>query len=122
LLSASDRRHQQVEAEFASVAQRGARLVTTSLVLAEVQRLVLFRAGRRAALVALTRIGESREVAVVFPVREDHESACAWLARRDDQDISYTDAMSFAIMQREGIRKVLTLDRDFWIAGFDVAP
>lgn len=43
-----------------------------------------------------------------------------WLERFDDQDISFTDAISFAVMSERGIEEALTLDRHFAAAGFRV--
>ena len=99
-------------------AEAGVALLTTSLVVAEVHRLLLFRAGIRPAAAVLAKIDESRLVRLVFPAGVHHRSARAWLARLNDQVLSYTDAMSFAVMQSESCRVALTFDRHFWIAGF----
>jgi len=45
-----------------------------------------------------------------------------WLERFDDQDFSLTDAVSFAVMTKRGIREALALDRHFCVAGFSVLP
>jgi predicted nucleic acid-binding protein len=42
------------------------------------------------------------------------------LYRFNDQDISFTDASSMAIMQRLGIIKVLSYDFHFSLLGFDL--
>ena len=39
-----------------------------------------------------------------------------------DQNITFTDCVSFAIMTRHKIRTVFTFDRHFRVAGFDVIP
>jgi predicted nucleic acid-binding protein len=41
-----------------------------------------------------------------------------WLARYADQDLSYTDAVSFAVMTERRIRDTLSLDHHFAVAGF----
>ena len=43
-----------------------------------------------------------------------------WLARFHDQDFSFTDAVSFAVMRSRRIRNALTLDRHFAVAGYSV--
>jgi predicted nucleic acid-binding protein len=45
-----------------------------------------------------------------------------WLERYDDQDFSFADAVSFAVMTERGITDALTLDRHFQGAGFRVLP
>jgi predicted nucleic acid-binding protein len=94
-------------------------LLTTNLVLAEVHRLLVFRAGPRAAAAALARVDASALVEIAFPTRAIHDAARGWLARLGDQKISYTDASSFAVMDAEKCRVALTFDRDFWLAGFE---
>ena len=59
---------------------------------------------------------------VVFQANQDHKQALAVLARYQDQDFSYTDAVSFAIMERLGIRTAFAFDADFRIYGFEVVP
>jgi predicted nucleic acid-binding protein len=93
-------------------------LVTTNLVLAEVHRLLLFRAGIRAAATALARIEASAAVRIVFATAAHHATAHGWLARLHDQRITYTDAVSFAVMEAMPCVAVLGFDRDFTVAGF----
>ena len=54
---------------------------------------------------------------------EDLESRAQtdWLERFDDQDFSFTDAVSFAVMTERGIREALAKDRHFRTAGFIIA-
>ena len=40
------------------------------------------------------------------------------LRKYSDQDFSYTDAVSFAIMRRQRIRKAFCFDKHFATAGF----
>lgn len=94
--------------------------MTTDLVVAEVHRLLLFRAGIAPATVALDRIMTSPSVQVEFVTREHHDPARAWLAKLDDQVITYTDAVSFAVMSALRCRLALSFDSDFTIAGFEV--
>ena len=103
---------------FRAAASRRARLLTTNLILAEVHRFVLFRAGIPPAAHALERIEASRLVAIEFATRSHHQRARAWLKKLGDQRISYTDAVSFAVMQAVGCRTAMSFDHDFEIAGF----
>jgi predicted nucleic acid-binding protein len=48
------------------------------------------------------------------------EAVDEWLARYADHDLSFTDAVSFAIMKARGIKTALTLDHHFKVAGFTV--
>ena len=39
-----------------------------------------------------------------------------------DQNISFTDCLSFVVMQQRNIQKVFTFDKHFQYAGFEVIP
>lgn len=68
---------------------------------------------------ALDRIGASPSVTLYCSTSQDHELACEWLKRLAPTPITYTDAVSFAVMQRAGCTHVLGFDDDFVVAGFD---
>ena len=92
--------------------------MTTNLIMAEVHRLLLFRAGIAPASRALDRIESSSSVSIEFPVEAHHRVARGWLDRLAGHAISYTDAVSFAIMEAVNCRTALAFDRDFILAGF----
>lgn len=50
------------------------------------------------------------------------EAAWELFCRRPDKHWSFTDCTSFVLMERLGIRKALTFDRNFREAGFAVLP
>ena len=118
LLSARDAHHAEAEELFRTAVSHRVRLLTTNLVIAETHRALLFRAGPVAALRALDRIEASPRTALTFVGDAEHATALHWLRRLDDQEISYTDAASFAVMTATRCRTVLGFDRDFVIAGF----
>ena len=95
-------------------------ILTTNLVLAEVHRLLLFRAGVRAALAAIDRIEASPLVRLEFPEAEHHRSARAWLEKLSGHSISYADAVSMAVMDSSQCSLVATFDQGFVIAGFEL--
>ncbi len=94
------------------------RLVTTNLILAEVQRFILFHVGIPPALRVLDRIEVSPLLTVEFATAAHHTSARKWLAQFPDQRISYTDAISFAVMHATRCTTAMGFDHDFELAGF----
>ncbi len=92
--------------------------MTTNLVLAEVHRLVLFRVGTQPARLALERLEASARLQIHFASREDHAAAREWLARLSPRPVTYTDAVSFAVMEVTRCSHVLGFDQDFEVAGF----
>lgn len=49
---------------------------------------------------------------------EDWRTATQWLEQYSDQQISFTDALSFTLMRRLKITEAFSFDRHFVIAGF----
>jgi predicted nucleic acid-binding protein len=116
--SSRDGRHPEADRLIREALRRKIPLFTTDLVLAEVHRLLLFRAGIKPAFAALDVIDRSPSVSVDFATATLHREARAWLARFDDQVISYTDATSFALMTVRRCKVAISFDHDFVIAGF----
>ena len=116
--SARDGRHQDADRLIRLALRRKLPLLTTELVLAEVHRLLLFRAGIKPAAAALEVLDRSPSVSIQFSSTSLHREARAWLARFPDQVISYADATSFAAMTARSCRLAISFDHDFVLAGF----
>jgi uncharacterized protein len=120
LRSRRDQRHAEADRLFREALRRRIPLATTDLVLAELHRLTLFRAGVLPALRALDRIDQSPSVTVHFAAAEHHAAARRWLERLAPHPITYTDAVSFAVMEGLRCRHALAFDHDFTAAGFEL--
>jgi predicted nucleic acid-binding protein len=99
-------------------AESGIRLLTTNLVLAEIHRLLLCRAGSEAAAAALDRIDASALVKIEFAGAGHNRAARSWLNRLSHHPISYADAVSFAVMEASGCKEAMSFDHHFRLAGF----
>jgi predicted nucleic acid-binding protein len=119
LRSRRDQYHAEAERAFRAAVERQIPLVTTDLVIAEIHRLTLFRAGVDAAYRALDRIDASPSVTVCHATAADHVAARSWLERLAPRPITYTDAVSFSVMQRTSCSHYLGFDDDFAVAGFE---
>jgi len=93
-------------------------LLTTNLIVAEVYRFILFHIGIRPAALLLDRIGASPLLTLEHVTAAHHAAALPWLAKLSDQAITYTDAVSFAVMEAARCTAAMSFDRDFAIAGF----
>jgi uncharacterized protein len=120
LRSRRDQHHAEADRLFREALRRRIPLATTDLVLAELHRLTLFRAGVLPALRALDRIDQSPSVTVHFADAEHHAAARRWLERLAPHPITYTDAVSFAVMEGLRCRHALAFDHDFIAAGFEL--
>ena len=110
--------HARLGSALRSLIRDHRRLVTTNLIVAETHTLLLQRVGRAVALTFIQTVGEPPNVVVRSSRELEAAAERNWLARYDDQDFSFADAVSFAVMTERGIREALTLDRHFVVAGF----
>jgi predicted nucleic acid-binding protein len=120
LRSRRDQHHAAADRAFRAAIEQSIPLVTTNLVIAEAHRLTLFRAGYEPALRALEAIDASSAVTVHFAAPGDHRAAREWLERLAPRPVTYTDAVSFAVMVATKCTHVLGFDDDFAVAGFEL--
>jgi predicted nucleic acid-binding protein len=120
LRSRRDQHHAEADRRFRKALEQRILLVTTNLVVAEVHRLTLHRAGVQPALKALDRMDASASVSIQFATADDHAAALRWLERLGSRPLTYTDAVSFAVMERSACGQVLGFDDDFLAAGFSL--
>jgi predicted nucleic acid-binding protein len=79
---------------------------------------LLFAAGSLAAATAVQKLFASPSTAVEFTTLDHHRGAMKWLAELDDHAISYTDAISFTVMEASRCEIALSFDDDFAVARF----
>lgn len=98
-------------------------VITTELVLGETWTLVNRRVGHAAAVAGVRAIRRLPGVSIEPALGRDHELAWQWLERHDERELSFVDAVSFAVMRRLRITEALAFDGDFAAAGFvEVRP
>ena len=121
LASPRDQYHGRATGTARRFVENGGRWIGTTLVLAEFHGHALRRVGPAAArslLGALLRDPAYQWVEVSSELIGAASSA--WLERFHDQRFSLTDAVSFEIMQRDGVNTAFAFDRDFVTAGFEL--
>jgi uncharacterized protein len=120
LFSRRDQHHEEADHAFRAIVASRRRMLTTNLALAEIHRLLLYRAGIKAAAAALEKIESSPLVEIAFADAAHHQAAKDWMKQLQDHPISYTDAISFSVMKASRCREALSYDHHFSIAGFEV--
>lgn len=122
LALSSEPEHRKASLALRSRVQKGVRVVTTNLIIAETHALLLRRINRNVALTYVREVRRSPNI--VISSSPDYEEAAfsEWLEKFDDQNFSFTDGVSFAVMSDRGIREALALDHHFAMAGFAVIP
>jgi len=93
-------------------------LLTTNLVVAESYVLILRTLGHEAAISFLDGVEGSPRTRKILSDVSIEAAAEEILRKYRDQDFSYTDAVSFAVMKREGVVRAFAFDSHFLTAGF----
>lgn len=117
-----DEHHAAAAGAYPGFLHSYAKLVTTTLVVAETYTLLRMELGHRAAVQFLDSIAASRRIERVRVTEELENAAEDILRHYGDQDFSYADAVSFAVMRARGIREAFAFDRHFNTAGFTRIP
>lgn len=78
--------------------------------------------GRRAGYGFAAETGRillaSKALRLLRPDERDEHRALALFQKFADQEVSFTDCVSFALMERHRVGLAFTLDRHFEVAGF----
>ena len=102
--------------------ERGTILVTSNYILDETLTLIRMRLGIDAAQKWWELISESPRCNVEWVTPERTQKTIYFFFRWRDQTFSFTDCTSFILMRELGIENVLTGDRHFITAGFNIHP
>ena len=122
-LSPKEAKHRAAHAAYRAWIEGGDDLVTTNLVVAEMQILLMRFRGADEGPRFMDSLYKDPSHEVVFVDRALERTAVDhWLRRYRDHPLSLADAVSFEVMRSRGIRQALALDEHFELAGFDVLP
>jgi uncharacterized protein len=102
--------------------EKGSILTTSNYVLDETLTLIRMRLGMESTQKWWMTISESPRCRVEWISPEQTEKAVRWFFDWKDQSFSFTDCTSFIVMKELDIEKVLTGDRHFLTAGFQMLP
>ena len=116
LLDRDDQWHSKAEENFTALAREKRPLFTSNLVVAETYLLTLRFLGWQTARRWLAAL----DINLILQSEIDHKKAQTILDKYADQSFSYTDAVSFALMERVGIKAALAFDWHFQQYGWEV--
>ena len=120
LAHTKDQDHEAAKETYSHAFQNYQKFVTTNLVIAETHAILRRRMGYAPAIQFLNALEKSLRVLYVYSA-EDLETAAKEILRKyKDQDFSYADAVSFALMKHRGITDVFTYDEHFRVMGFRI--
>jgi predicted nucleic acid-binding protein len=114
-----DQYHARAVATARRFLSRQGRWVGSTLVLGELHGHLLHRRGpTQAREVTAALLDDPAYEWMDATVELVRDGVASWIERFRDQAFSLTDAVSFALMRREGLRTAFAFDDDFRTAGF----
>lgn len=116
LLDKSDSFHEQAKTLFSNLGKDSLNIVITNFIVAECHTLISARLGHELGRKWLQNL----YWAVERVSEEDEKKAKEIIFSYGDKSFSYTDATTFAIMERLGITKALAFDQHFSQYGITV--
>lgn len=122
VIDPKDQHHQSASVFYRQVLQAHRRLITTNLVVAETYVNLRRSLSHAAAIGFLDIIEQSSRIECIWSNPDLEDQARQILRKYADQDFSYVDAVSFALMQEIEITEAFAFDRHFTTAGFVCVP
>jgi predicted nucleic acid-binding protein len=116
LLDRNDANHAAARSALASLQKRRTEPFLTNLIVAESHALLLARLG--AGIARSWLLGNAWPIERI--TEDDEARARAIIAQYIDKTYSFTDATSFAVMERRGLRVVFAFDPHFRQYGFQL--
>lgn len=117
-----DQYHEQAVEFWNRLQKTRERCFTSNFVLDETFTLLGRRAGYPFAIQRARIIYSSKELTILRPALEDELQAIDIWEKHADQELSYTDSISFALMHNNKIKRVFSFDKHFEFAGLKLLP
>lgn len=126
LCDKNDAHHEEAAAFYASLTE-DTRLFTTLLVISETYTWLRYHVGYgypagHLFLDVVNEAASSEWLILVYPDQALSKGAEAYLRRFRDQDLSYADAISFAVLKARNIHDVFSFDRHFYLIKKNLWP
>lgn len=121
LADSDDGLHIRAKQVYPFVLKEWRYIVTTNLVVAEAYALIHRRLGHKAGLSFLKSLQVSSRLLKIYSNKALEKSAEKILSQYTDQDFTYVDAVSFAVMNQRSITTAFAFDHHFAVAGFTLA-
>lgn len=125
LADVADTDHEAARRANDELLDSDATFVTSNFVIAETTTLIRYRLGHQAAIQFRQTLKELIDLGLVELVQIDNEleaKAESIFEKFDDQDFSFVDCTSFAVMQSRELTSAFTGDKHFATMGFLLKP
>ena len=120
LMSKRDQYHSEAKAIREKLKQENSTGLTTDLVLSETITILRKHIGVDATYEFYSELLKDSNLAIIFSGSQDIHQAMEVFKRYDDKMFSLTDCLSFAVMEKRGVKHAFTFDHHFEQAGFEM--
>ena len=117
-----DQYHQKAGAFWKKIRKNQESCFTSNFVLDETFTLLGRWAGYDFASQKALKIYASKLLIILRPTREDEIKAIEFFQKYADQNVSFTDCISFVLMRKNKIKRVFSFDSHFERPGFKLCP
>lgn len=117
-----DQYHKRALQCYRALREQRQQLITTNLVIGEAFVLIRRAGGTQVAFRFLDAIRQSAQLVKVYSTTQHEAEAEKLLRQFADQDFSFVDAVSFAVMRERAITDAFAFDHHFLVAGFVLQP
>ena len=118
----SDQYHRKASQFWKTLQETQEPCYTSNFVVDEVLTLLGRRADYGFAANRAQVLYSSKALVILRPQAQDEKNALQWFQKLSDQQVSFTDCISFALMKKQKLTRVFTFDEHFQRAGFQVVP
>lgn len=125
LVDTTDSDHPVAQLALEELLEGDYTFVTTNFVIAETVTLIRYNLHHQAAIEFHTRLQQLIDDGLVEFVRVDEaQESVAWqiFEKYKDQDFSYIDCTSFAVMRAHKLTHAFTADHHYDVMGFSLVP
>lgn len=119
---ASDQHHEAAVEAWSELAAGRTPCTTSNYVLDETFTLLARRAGHSFAVERARNILSSASMTILRPGHEEELAALDDFEKYGDQEVSFTDCVSFVLMRKAKLKRAFTFDAHFRYAGFRMWP
>jgi hypothetical protein len=117
-----DQYHPQAIVFWEAIQKRNEACVTSNFILDETFTLMGRRAGYNFAAQRARNIYASESLQILRPTSKEELKAIDLFEKYSDHRLSFTDCISFVLMQTKKIKRVFTFDHHFQFLGFQIFP
>jgi hypothetical protein len=115
-----DQYHRRAQAAWKALSRLPWRCYTSNFVLDETFTLLARRASYPFAAQRARNIMASATLEILRPSHEDESAALDLFEKFADQEVSFTDCVSFVLMRKYQIKRAFSFDRHFRHAGINI--